>query len=139
MMMELKTFASPEVVAMRPTLALAQDHIHVKSPFCGDLIEILRANESAPDIAVLVDVRPTLAHFHAGFDEVYLVLDGSLTVRLFDPTAKETTQHVLSAHEACVIPKWVHHQISNASFHNRLCVLCVPHFDSADEVASSQL
>ena len=124
---------------MRPTLAFTRDHIHVKSPFCGELIEILRANESAPDIALLVDVHSTVAHYHTGFDEVYFVLDGSLSVRLFDPEAQETTEHLLSAHEACVIPKGVHHQIRTASFHNRLCVLCLPHFNVKDEIPSDRL
>lgn len=121
-----------------PILALARDHVHKKSPFCGDLIEVLRNGRTAPDIAVVVDVRTTKAHYHAGFDEVYFVLDGSMNVRLFDPRTNAVAEHLLGEHEACVIPKGVHHRITSASYRNRMCVLCIPRFDAKDEVASDK-
>lgn len=124
---------------IKPMLVFARNHVHVKTPFCGDLVEILREHETVPDIAVLVDVRPTIAHYHKGFDEAYFVLDGALTVQLFDPVAEETTEDIFREHEVCVIPKGVHHRITAASFHNRLCVLCAPHFDFKDENPSDRL
>jgi hypothetical protein len=67
---------------MKPIFALARDHNHVKTPFCGDLIEVLSDGAPAPDIAVLIDMMPTRAHFHNTFEEVYFALDGSFNLRL---------------------------------------------------------
>ena len=124
---------------MKPIIALARDHVHVKSPFCGDLIEVLRGRQSAPDIAVLIDVRPTKAHYHNTFEEVYFVLDGALSLRLFDPDEGETEEYLLAPHEVCVIPRRTHHQIASSSYHNRLCVLCIPCFDPNDETPSDKI
>jgi mannose-6-phosphate isomerase-like protein (cupin superfamily) len=88
---------------------------------------------------VLLDVTKTVAHYHRGFDEVFFVLDGALNVRLFDPTSGLTSDHLLSEHEACIIPHGVHHQITSATQHNRLCVLCAPHFDREDETVSDHI
>ena len=126
-------------VSSSPVLFLERDHVHVKSPFCGDLIEVLRGRSAIPDLAVLVDVKGTTAHFHRGFDEVYLAMEGSFTLRLFDPGASRESEHTIGRHEACVIPRGVHHQIMQASMTNRLCVICVPHFDPGDEIPSDVL
>ena len=136
----MTTTVAPQLSAtpMRPPrLVLAAEHNHVKSQFCGDLIEIVREDPSCPDVAVLTDVTHTVAHYHLGFDEVYFVLDGALNVRLCDPATGKISNHVLSEHEACIIPRGVHHQITSATQHNRLCVLCIPHFDRNDETAST--
>jgi len=125
--------------ARSPRLVLEPEHNHVKSVFCGDLIEVVREDPSSPDVAVLIDVKHTIAHFHLRFDEVYFVLDGALNVRLFDPVTDQVSNHVLSEHEACVIPRGVHHQITSATQHNRLCVLCMPHFEAQDETASNRI
>lgn len=124
---------------MKPILSHARDHRHVTSPFCGDLVEVLRNGGTAPDIAVLVNVTHTKAHFHRGFDEVYFVLDGSMSVRLYDPSSDVISEHSLARHEVCVIPQGVHHVILQASVSNRLAVLCMPRFDGNDEVASDRL
>jgi mannose-6-phosphate isomerase-like protein (cupin superfamily) len=126
---------------MEPIFAFSRNHKHVGSPFCGDLVEVLRGGgtaHTAPDIAILVDVTSTRAHFHRGFDEAYFVLDGSMTVRLFNPADGTETERLLGEHEVCVIPRDVHHKITCASYHNRLCVLSMPSFDGNDEVPSDR-
>lgn len=118
---------------------LAADHAVKQSPTCGEIREILRGGEWSPNIAMALDLRPTVAHWHATFDEIYLVLDGSLDLRLFDPATGERRTVVLGANELCVIPRGTHHQVVAATEKNRLCVITTPHFNPADETVSSEL
>jgi mannose-6-phosphate isomerase-like protein (cupin superfamily) len=102
----------PYPEAERPLLVKFKgDHVHVQSPVCGSLIEILRGPEFAPSVAILEDVRSTIGHYHENFDEVYFVLDGSLDVKLFEPKSGSLTEIKLHRYELCVIPRGVHHQI----------------------------
>ena len=118
---------------------LVTDHEVKLSPFCGEIREILSGPEYAPNVALAIDIKPTTAHYHASFDEIYFVLDGLLALKLFDPTSSQTLEQTLSANELCVITKGVHHKVVAASAQNRLCVLCMPRFDATDEHPSSRL
>lgn len=119
------------------TTKLAIDH-HVKlSPFCGEIREILLGREYTPKVALAMNIKPTAADYHEGFDEVYFVLDNSLVMGLFDPGVSETTEQGLNTNELCVISKGVHHKVVSASIDDRLCVLCTPRFDPGDEHSST--
>lgn len=116
------------------------DHVVVQSPLCGEIREILRSGDyPAASLAVAVDIRPTEAHYHSGFDEIYFVLDGSITLRFYDPSEDRSWTESLCANELCLINKGVHHKIIESSETNRLCAICVPAFDHEDEYASDQL
>jgi mannose-6-phosphate isomerase-like protein (cupin superfamily) len=118
---------------------LLRDHVVKTSPFCGAIHEIVTGAEYSPSIALAIDIRETVAHFHRTFDEVYFVLDGEIALTLHDPSDGTTTEQRLGADELCVISKGVHHKVAAASPKNRLCVICVPHFDPADEHKSEAL
>src|SRR5207248_11280081 len=116
------------------------DHQVKQSPWCGEIREILAGGAyPALSVAVALDIRPTRAHFHRTFDEIYFVLDGSLSLRFYDPADGRTWAETLAANELCVITREVHHAVVEASPHNRLCVLCVPRFDPADETSSDRI
>ena len=67
------------------------DHQVKQSPWCGEIREILTGAAYRPlSVAVALDIRPTKGHYHRGFDEIYFVLDGSLTLRLHDPATRKT-------------------------------------------------
>jgi len=72
-------------------LAIARtrkDHVHKKSGTCGDLVEVLSPGEyERLDVAIASDIKDTNGHFHAGFDEIYLMMEGGITLRLYDPEA----------------------------------------------------
>ncbi len=112
---------------------LTKDHIIKQSPFCGELREVLTGSEYSPDIAIALDIRPTTAHYHTGFDEVYFVLDGDLVLQLHDPESGETREQPLAANELCVITKGIHHKITRSSASNRLCIITVSRFEAGDE------
>jgi len=114
-----------------------QDHNIVKSPICGEIREILINDEFSPNIAIVIDIGETKAHSHTEFDEIYFVLDGSLTLKLHDPKSNETTELTLGQNELCVITKGIHHKVVKASEQNRLCVLTIPKFNIKDEVLSN--
>jgi len=118
---------------------LLSDHIVKSSPFCGAIHEILTGAEYSPSLALAIDIRETVAHFHKTFDEIYFVLNGEIALALHDPGTGKTTEQRLSADELCVISKGVHHKVMNSSAKNRLCVICVPHFDPSDEHKSEVL
>ena len=116
---------------------LMKDHIIKQTPTCGELREILPGSEYSPDIAIALDIIPTIAHYHKGFDEIYFVLDGDLVLRLYDPVSSETTDQELTANELCVITKGIHHKVTKSSTKNRLCIITVPRFDANDEHPSN--
>jgi mannose-6-phosphate isomerase-like protein (cupin superfamily) len=118
---------------------LLGDHIVKTSPFCGAIHEILTGAEYSPSVALAIDIRETVPHFHQTFDEIYFVLDGEIALTLHDPASGATTEQRLVADELCVITKGVHHKVAAASPKNRLCVICVPRFDPADEHKSDVL
>jgi mannose-6-phosphate isomerase-like protein (cupin superfamily) len=116
------------------------DHQVKQSPWCGEIREILGGGAYQPlSIAVALDIQPTKAHFHRGFDEIYFVLDGSLTLRLHDPTTQRSWSETLQANELVVISKGLHHGVVEASARNRLCVICSPPFDPTDETTSEHI
>ena len=112
---------------------LMKDHIVRQTPTCGEIREILPGSEYSPDIAIALDIRPTTAHYHTGFDEVYFVLDGELVLQVYDPESGERIEQKLAANELCVITKGTHHKVAESSATNRLCVITVPRFDVSDE------
>jgi mannose-6-phosphate isomerase-like protein (cupin superfamily) len=118
---------------------LLRDHVVKTSPFCGAIHEILTGAEYSPSIALAIDIRETIPHFHQTFDEIYFVLDGEIALTLHDPASGKTTEQRLVTDELCVISKGVHHKVAASSAKNRLCVICVPHFDPGDEHKSAAL
>ncbi len=116
------------------------DHIIIHSPFCGEIREIIAGGDyDKLGIAVAIDIKPTTAHFHRTFDEIYFVLDGELELEFFDPAADKTWAESLSANELVVVSKGIHHKVVRASEHNRLCVVSVPPFHADDENPSDQI
>mgnify|MGYP005846395219 CR=1 FL=1 len=109
------------------------DHVVKMSPTCGEIHEILRGEEFNPNIALAINIGPTTAHFHTGFDEIYLVLDGHLLLHTFDPACGERSAVRLEPGELCVITRGIHHQVVEASPVNRLCVITTPRFHLDDE------
>ena len=117
----------------------AGDH-EVKLTPSGEVREILRGGDyAALSLAIVVNARPSRAHYHEGFDEIYLLLDGSLRVRFHDPLTAQTWEESLQANEVCVITKGLHYCITQASDRNRLCAIAIPRYDPADDLASQSL
>jgi mannose-6-phosphate isomerase-like protein (cupin superfamily) len=119
---------------------LLKDHIVKQSPTCGELREILIGDEYPfLNIAVADNIKPTKAHFHKEFDEVYFVLDGYIGLKLYDPKSDRIWTEYLGANELCVISKGIHHEVTEASDTNKLCVISVPQFHSGDETLSDKI
>ena len=120
-----------------------QDHVIKTSPFCGLIREILRQQDyDSLSIAVVENIKPTTAHYHERFEEIYFMLEGSLTLQLYDPKSDWIWKEALGregSYELCVIPKGTHHKVIEASSKNVLCVICAPPFDSRDEYKSTRL
>lgn len=118
-----------------------REHHHVKvSPICGEIIEILSSKDYPRlDIALVLDIKPTQAHYHLGFEEIYFVLYGHITLSLYDPKADRFSEHMLEAHELIVIAPGIHHKVVASSEKNRLSVICLPGFDPNDEHLSDKL
>lgn len=113
------------------------DSIVVESPTCGEGLEILHAPDYGPfSVAMFTDIRPTIPHFHRTFDETYLVVEGTVKLRLFDPGTLEEREVVLERNELCVIGKGTHHGVLEATPGNRVCVLAAPPFHPDDETPS---
>jgi len=116
------------------------DHIVVHSPFCGEIREIITgADYDKLGIAVAIDIKPTTAHFHKTFDEIYFVLDGEIELEFYDPATENTLNEVLTANELTVVSKGVHHRVVRASERNRLCVVSAPPFHEDDENPSGKI
>lgn len=119
---------------------LLKDHVVKESPTCGELREILIGNDYPfLNIAVAQDIKPTKAHYHQQFEEIYFVLDGWMNLELFDPATQKIWTQRLAANELCVIGKGIHHKLTEACDSNRLCVITVPRFNEADEHFSDKI
>jgi mannose-6-phosphate isomerase-like protein (cupin superfamily) len=119
---------------------LLKDHHLKESPTCGELREILTAADySQTNIAIALDIKPTKAHYHDNFDEIYFVLDGSISLKFYEVATARNWSQKLMANELCVISKGTHHKVIEASKTNRLCIITVPHFDAADEHLSDKI
>lgn len=117
-----------------------RDHNVVHSPFCGEIREIIAGSDyDKLGIAVAIDIKPTTAHYHKTFDEIYFVLDGELELEFYDPAAEKTWIEALSANELVVVSKGVHHKVVRASERNRLCVVSTPPFHEGDENPSGKI
>ena len=117
-----------------------QDQITKDTPFCGKVTEILKKGDYAAfDLATLDNIHHTTGHYHATFDELYMMLAGSIDLALFDPTSGQKNYVTLNADEVCVIPKGWHHKVLNGSTGNKLLVICVPGFNPGDEEYSKFL
>jgi mannose-6-phosphate isomerase-like protein (cupin superfamily) len=91
---------------------LNKDHKVIETETCGQIRELLSGGEQPGlDLALALDIRPTKAHFHKMFDEIYLVLDGVLTLQTYDPSTGSRKNYELQANELCVVTRGVHHQI----------------------------
>lgn len=116
------------------------DQIVVTTPTCGEIREILKNQDYAPlGIAIAINIQPTEGHYHQTFDEIYFVLDGSVELKLYDPSLDKITGHTLHANELCVITKGIHHKIIKVSPENRLCVISAPPFHADDEHSSNKI
>ncbi len=117
----------------------AKDHIVKMNPLCGEIREILREEYEPMSIAIAKDIGPTTAHFHEAFDEIYFLLDGTMTLKIYDPRTGKTQVEMLRENELCVITKRIHHKIEKSSDKNRLCAICCPPFDHKDEHVSDKI
>ncbi len=119
-------------------IKLKSDHKIIENDTCGQIREILSGGEHPNfDLAIAIDIHPTKAHFHKNFDEIYFVLDGSITLKTFDPSNGAREEQQLCANELCLIAKGVHHQITQCTQQNRLCVISTPRWMAADEHLSN--
>lgn len=119
---------------------LNKDHKVIETETCGQIRELLSGGEQPGlDLALAIDIRPTKAHFHDTFDEIYFVLDGALTLRTYDPSSGKREDLRLQANELCIVAKGVHHQITESSEMNRLCVICLPRWMADDEHLSDSI
>lgn len=115
------------------------DHHIVSSPTCGEIREILHNQDYNLGIAICINIYPTQGHFHVTFDETYFLLDGQITLGLYDSSNKIRTEVKLKANELCIITKGIHHKVLEASAANRLCVISFPPFHSDDEHPSNEI
>ena len=81
--------------------------------------------------------KPTIAHFHPEFDEIYFMLDGWIHLKTYDPATGAYAEQRIGQNELAFFPKGMHHVIREASDVNRICVLMIPGF--LGEVPSDEL
>lgn len=116
----------------------ASDQIIVDSPTCGEVRNILTISDKYPlGIAICIDIKPTEGHYHLTFDETYFVLDGVMSLEIYDPKTGKKEVYPLKANELCVVTKGLHHKIVKSSDKNRLCVISYPPFHADDEHPSN--
>ncbi|MHC1730344.1 MAG: hypothetical protein AB9866_30830 [Syntrophobacteraceae bacterium] len=105
---------------------------------CGLLREVLDTEDKLPlTLVIAEDIKPTKAHYHLNFQEIYFVMDGWLSMKFYDPVADRYWEEKILANELCIIEKNIHHVVAEASPKNRLCVIAVPGY--SDEIMSDKL
>jgi mannose-6-phosphate isomerase-like protein (cupin superfamily) len=113
--------------------------VHI-SPTSSEIHQILSKDDRVGvAVAVSFNIPPSKAHYHKGFEEIYFVLDGSITLKLYDPQTEKIWTQNLAANELAAITAGIHHQILESSPSNRLTVLSYPPFDPTDEHFSDKI
>jgi mannose-6-phosphate isomerase-like protein (cupin superfamily) len=117
---------------------LIADIVKTQTFTCGEVDMIVSsADYSKLNVAICPNIKPTIAHYHPGFDEIYFVLDGWIHVKTYDPSQQRYAEQRLSENELALFPMGMHHVITASSEVNRLCVLMIPGFSG--EVPSDKL
>src|SRR3989442_14313217 len=108
---------------------LVADMVKTQTVTCGEVDMILSsADYPKLNVALCPNIKPTIAHYHAEFDEIYFMLDGWIHVRTFDPKTGRYAEQRLGAHEMALPPMGMHPVIDESSGANRLGVLLIPGF-----------
>lgn len=114
------------------------DQVKIQTDACGALRGVIsEADRAGIDIVMAVDIRPTKGHYHGAMTEIYMVVDGTISLKLYDPASGQRWCETLGPNELCIIPKGIHHVITAASTPNRLYVISLPKF--AGETLSDKL
>ena len=117
---------------------LVADMVKTQTVTCGEVDRILSTADYAKlNVAICPNIKPTIAHYHPEFDEIYFMLDGWIHLRTYDPTTGRYSEQRLGANELALFPMGMHHVIDQSSSVNRLCVLMLPGF--LGEVPSDKL
>jgi mannose-6-phosphate isomerase-like protein (cupin superfamily) len=117
---------------------LVTDIVKTQTTTCGEVDMILgSADYSKLNVAICPNIKPTIAHFHPEFDEIYFMLDGWIHIKTYDPATGRYAEQRIGPNELAFFPKGMHHVIDQASDVNRLCVLMIPGF--LGEVPSDKL
>ncbi len=101
----------------------------------------LLTNEDYKDasIAITRNCFATKGHYHTTFDELYLLLEGTITLQVIDTKSGQIKEVLMRENDICVVPKNMHHRIDNASEKNVLCVISLPGWRMDDEIPSELL
>ena len=117
---------------------LVKDIVQNQTATCGRVDMILSTSDYAKlNVAICLNIKPTIAHYHPTFDEIYFVLDGWIDLKTYDPATGRYAAQRLGQNEMALFPAGLHHVITASSEVNRLCVLMIPGFTG--EVPSDKL
>ncbi|GAB4140962.1 MAG: hypothetical protein Fur0024_2680 [Patescibacteria group bacterium] len=126
---------------MKNFLKKFKDAKKILSPTYGELFELTGKEFPHISVALAKNIKPTLAHFHKTFDEVYFVKSGWVVVKILDPknAKNEILEFKISKNDSLVIPKNVRHKIVSVSQKNELLVINTPSFKIGDEILSDKI
>jgi mannose-6-phosphate isomerase-like protein (cupin superfamily) len=117
---------------------LVADIVKTQTATCGEVDMVLgSADYSKLNVAICSNIKPTIAHFHPEFDEIYFMLDGWIHIKTYKPATGRYAEQGIGQNELAFFPKGMHHVIDQSSDVNRLCVLMIPGF--LGEVPSDKL
>ena len=116
-----------------PEVLRAAGHQVIRDEFCGDVTLL-------PNRTVLAKgfVRNT-GHVHSQFEEIYLVLAGTLKLALEHGTGGRIEEIPLQPYDAVRIPPGIGHKVVGGSPDNAVMVSCDPAFVPGDEQRSEAL
>jgi mannose-6-phosphate isomerase-like protein (cupin superfamily) len=117
---------------------LVADMVKTQTVTCGEVDMILGAVDySKLNVAICPNIKPTIAHYHPSFDEIYFVLDGWIYIKTYGPKTGKYAEQRLGQNKMALFPMGLHHVITESSSVSRLCVLMTPGFIS--EVPTDKL
>jgi len=109
----------------------------VKNDFCGELLEILNRSEN-PELSIITlkNTKPTISHYHKNSQEIYWILEGSITLLLHDNSNNRTWKQILNEGDLFIVKNKIHHKINKSSGKNKICVISFPMWKKEDECKS---
>ena len=107
-----------------------KDQKVIKSPLCGNLIEVIKNNSFG--IVKAVNIGTTGKHYHKIATETYHLLSGELVILV--EKGNERSEVILKSGDVLVLEPFDVHKIVKASDRNEMIVTNVPEWQAVDEI-----
>ncbi len=98
----------------------------IQSATCGELLELMDGKTYPVSIVIGDPILPTKGHYHRDHDEIYICMQGTITLDLFNQQTNQRSSIILEKYESLVVAKRIHHRIIDSEPGSILLAISIP-------------